>query len=578
MKGKCGFMDIRKHLSAEDLYKFGEMVQYYAIDNGDGKCNKPYPNDVPVNHLLRIWAEEKEYLYHLLGDKLDISKDIVCKKADEEVCDTIAEQISSNHYRDLDTFEAFFYNMADNIVRHWNAEKDNHLFHAAKEDYCGYFDSTGSGRSYGYSWLYSLQSLMDSKALYENRYTGVDIEIPIPDNDKTILLNRGMKVMRVLRKIAEAYHKEDLFEVFRLKHSQIMNDCNLKGQLHLSIHPLDFATSSMNDSKWRSCMDWDCGEFRRGTIEMMNSRCIICAYLVNGKNTYINRFGDEHFWNNKKWRQYIIVDPTVGIIPIKGYPYWNHNLEDICINWIKELINENYPGDYDFCKEIVTYNADKNEVTLDDGSIATVYFECGAMYNDFSYTCHRGLFVNNVVEQNYTHRGFYYSGPSMCLQCGEITDYVDDFDGESALVCNSCAPVERCGMCDNVISEDEGTWVDGIHVCEWCLYDLPDCDYCGNVHLSDYMSTYNIQGLDNKVYRYHTTLCECCADNLINSKDVGKLKVSPWRKIEFVNIKKIPKLLKEWDFENVESFDEYLQNYSSVYKEYVEEEGECLYA
>ena len=94
---------------------------------------------------------------------------------------------------------------------------------------------------------------------------------------------------------------EAIFEQMRIKHSQILNKKRLKGTLCLSIHPLDYITISDNNCDWDSCMTWtgdDCpGEYRLGTLEMMNSPSVVVAYL-DSKEPY-HPLDDGRAWSNK---------------------------------------------------------------------------------------------------------------------------------------------------------------------------------------------------------------------------------------------------------------------------------------
>ena len=65
-------------------------------------------------------------------------------------------------------------------------------------------------------------------------------------------MNRGCKIMKILRKLAILVDSEALFESNRLRQSQIMNDARIKATLCLSIHPIDYLTASLNENNWRS--------------------------------------------------------------------------------------------------------------------------------------------------------------------------------------------------------------------------------------------------------------------------------------------------------------------------------------
>ena len=55
-------------------------------------------------------------------------------------------------------------------------------------------------------------------------------------------------------------------------------------------------------------MSWfEKGEYRQGTVEMMNSECVVVAYLESTTNMTI-RDGE---WNSKRWRELFVVDENV---------------------------------------------------------------------------------------------------------------------------------------------------------------------------------------------------------------------------------------------------------------------------
>ena len=557
-------MDILDKVSGEELYKFGELVQYYAIDSGDGICNKKYPHNVNSIKLLQEWAAQKsEYLYQMLGQNLIVSKDIVCSKNKEEMIENITNLLGRRNMTIYDSFESLYSDLINRIARKWNAEKDNHMFIQSEDDIW-----YSSPRSSAYPWQYAALSLIEAEALYENRYKYSNaIKFPLKEEGKYLLINNGMKAMRALNKIAISYGWEKEFEDFRLRHSRILNDSTLKGTLTLSIHPLDYATASMNDSKWRSCMDWDMGEFRRGTVEMMNSPMVVVAYLTHGKNTFINRFGDEKFWNNKKWREFFIVSPQVGIVAIKGYPYWNHELEDITINWIKELMDTNLPNFMpEFDEDIINFKANGGEVYFKNHY--SINFETNAMYNDFCYDEHRGLFIKNLFENDRHYMVINYSGASECLECGYLYDY-DEFDGESALVCNNCQPIERCYQCDSIIHEDEGYWIDGEHLCEYCAENLPECQACGDLHFSHSLNYFNVIDKNGVARKYETCLCDICSDSTVVKEAITKgknteLEGYPYE-VSFIDLRLgSDRLARKLGYEDIEE----LNDYASATREY----------
>ena len=163
--------------------------------------------------------------------------------------------------------------------------------------------------------------------------------------------------------------------------SRVRNTAEINANLCLSIHPLDYMTASYNDNNWHSCMNWLQGEYRRGVIEMMNSKCVVVAYLESAHDKLTFYGADVHYWNSKKWREFFIVRPNY-ITGIKGYPYWNRNLEDTVLFWLKDLYKDVFSGKYSNSISVWSYD---NAVSDRNYNVSVNFdFDCGpAMYNDF---------------------------------------------------------------------------------------------------------------------------------------------------------------------------------------------------
>ena len=231
----------------------------------------------------------------------------------------------------------------------------------------------------------------------------------------------------------------------------------MEGNLVLSIHPIDFMSMSDNSSNWTSCMNWtDRGDYRAGTVEMMNSDNVIVAYLESVRTPFIV---EEHEIPNKKWRTLIICSDE-GIVNVKGYPYQSDELAQMCCEWLAQLMKDNMgiemvqqEGDYD---DYFDFSTEK-------------------MYNDFcDEKVTRFCYAPKDVVKDYPIR-ICYSGQWRCVCCG--TDYMgidDDYDdGEgdavsSWVVCNDCGSVRlqhRCCICGRLINHMEEAVMDGEYYC-----------------------------------------------------------------------------------------------------------------
>ena len=345
----------------------------------------------PITKLLKPWEEAKEkYLYQLMGENLILSKEISFQKTISEIEDTIRENVTQSYrYHDANTPCRVFLNAWAELAMTLSNKYDNSELH------------------------WALSDLISNRVLASNRYHGIEIEIPLPNDKKYRLLNNA-KASKAIGKIAIAYGLPK-YEEFRIAHSQALNEKSLTGEICMSIHPMDYMTMSDNDCGWGSCMSWyDHGDYRQGTVEMMNSPMVVVVYLKSSTDFICNE-KDNQSWNSKRWRELFIVTPEI-IAGIKGYPYWNSELESIALEWIKETIsNSGVEGFGPYGDNIVTYDAHDNVIEINDECHPTLDFGTNLMYNDFYEEHH--MFVTTDINRIPTY--INYSGMSECMSCGE---------------------------------------------------------------------------------------------------------------------------------------------------------------
>lgn len=274
-----------------------------------------------------------------------------------------------------------------------------------------------------YEWFEAMPFLPSIYDLVNNCYTGATLKYA--KGEKILTVKAGEKMMRLIPKVLKfMYDKTFDFEDFRLEHSRILNERTLSGELYLSIEPLDFLTMSDNDSNWTSCMNWSRGHgcYRAGTLEMMNSPCVLIAYLAASKPMEL--FDEK--WNNKKWRSLVIVDEDF-VITVKGYPYQNESLSKAVVSWIAELAEKNLGWVY------------PNETKVMDDCER---FTTEVMYNDFCTCPH---YYRGELPTYYN-----YSGTCACAWCGR-SFYPPE---ESFVLCDDCEPIFQCENCGEWYHED----------------------------------------------------------------------------------------------------------------------------
>lgn len=455
--------------------------------------------NAPLEYIMRHWNDEKEKLYHFLGDNLIISKDISFVEGEGEIQNRINDECFNYDSEDQlrqksyaftkEWYEKFLYDL-----------KSRYKDKFSKDDFEKLYDAR-----------FKLSDLLSLDVLTTNIYDDETFVIPNPqDFTKPIKVMKGAKASKMIGKIAKAY-SIPYFEEFRLKHSQALNQKTLHGKLCLSIHPLDYMTMSDNDSGWSSCMSWkNNGCYRQGTVEMMNSPMVIVAYLAAKEPMKLIEDKD-YLWSNKKWRELFIVNENI-ISEVKAYPYDNHNITDECLNWLRELANKYY-GYEKYTDKIYTFDTCEPNYSYKD---VTVTPHTNIMYNDFG-SDHHVIYSKDVEEKSAYN--FSYSGESECMICGASGEDFD-WDTEEDLTDLDCSEIVRCYVCDDKIYNNDPSYeVDGYTLCSWCYTCTTKVDsITGEVHLKDNMRCIFIK-YENSKFETDKTRCFYNVPIYISSDD-----------------------------------------------------------
>ena len=437
-------VDVFSWLPSVDIDKITHIRKWFS------EVNKP-SSFMDTDTWLRPWADAKnQYLNQLFDDSLILSKPITYKISNSELAENISSEVFNN-YVFYDERQMSSKQIAGKTWRETFFKKFAFPPQPIEE------------RS-------ALISLVDSLTLGQNIYDGDTISITIPDSGKKIKLQQGCKASKIIGQLCQEIGIYDLWEPVRLQISQIRNTCHLTGTLHLSIHPIDYITSSNNNYDWESCMLFGEGDYCRGVIEMMNSPMVVQAYLTGKEETF--DFTPQVEWYNKKWREFFIVTPTM-ISGIKGYPYWNQDLEKMVIDWIYSLVKEKNLWPDKTWSYITEFQLGKPISSLPAETIDRI--GCGpAMYDDFyGGETYQAIFAQDFNSSKY----IFYSGLSECLYCGEDCG---DHDA-SSLLCLRCDNKAYCCNCNDSYPVSEMYEINGEYYCEYCYNELNVCENCGQV-------------------------------------------------------------------------------------------------
>lgn len=444
-------------LNEEEIVAITERRKTYAFGYGEYGS---FRNFTDTKDMLREWANKKEFLYKWFGGNLIISKEFEYSKS----IDQITEELNK-----------VMYNEKTKVFRH--------AFNAFL-----WSDNIRAQGEFGRNEIeWKLRELISTESLASNTYVGDDFTLDLP-NGRQYRVTRGCKAIKALGKIADAFNL-DGFEDFRIAHSQTLNQKKLKGELVLSIHPLDYMTMSDNDCGWGSCMSWeDNGEYRQGTVEMMNSPMVVVAYLKSSEDMTLY---PNVKWSNKKWRQLFVVNEDL-IVGIKEYPYYNREITNTVIAWLRDLAKLNlginfletqeyYYGQTSF--NVPHLPAEKNNFTIS--------FYTGWMYNDFgcmpdyhSIALSETFNPNIIFHRNYDSSPYveiYYSGKAQCMICGDLSP---DLYNEECLACSNCEDFVICDHCGDRFSPSDAYYVDDMNLCYSCASEhVVNCIACHEEHL-----------------------------------------------------------------------------------------------
>lgn len=430
-------LDLRELLPKDDKKTIENYINLYS--NSNTTCKN-------IDDVLREWAISKQKLYHTLGDKFMVEFPVEYSRPISDIADDCWRET---------IYPSKFSTFLNNLMSEFE---------------------------YATSYINTIfvHSIVNTDNMATNT---IDLEVPISVRhkltQKTITIQPGAKYFRTLHHLVkECGGKYDnIFEEFRIRISQITNQRSLKGTMCISIHPMDFITMSDNSYGWDSCMRWvdDAGDYRMGTVEMMNSPNVVCAYLKGSElfNFGWNKNDELTTWNNKKWRELFVVTPEL-ITEIKSYPYDNEEFTKAVMNTLLALSKENDGNEYD-AEVYWTYSTQVNSrgMRLQFGT-----YENG-MYNDFG--CYRNskghlMHYNSQIMENITDCNNYYitySGAKTCMICGA---YIDDYNADSKeVVCEEHGYYTHsiCCCCGRRITSDEIFYSDYTEMdyCEDCYYD-----------------------------------------------------------------------------------------------------------
>lgn len=278
--------------------------------------------------------------------------------------------------------------------------------------------------------------------------------------------------------------------------STLIQENKVKGKLCLSVHPLDFLSSSENTYHWHSCHHLQ-GEYRAGNLSYMTDNVTIICYLKGEEQVKLPSFPEDVLWNSKKWRTLLFIHPqNAYMIAGRQYPFESTSGLNYILQAMKII------GDYKFNGYNTWRNNWFEEVEgekLDTKHIAihgTIYPDTDLIidgnnsmaYNDL---LHSTIYLKPYITLNenllYWRLDFSITIGSevKCIHCGkEIVEH------SNTMLCTECDlefgnevndTVGCCDLCGRRMVLDDGYDVDGYDtICPKCYEEYCfNCARCG---------------------------------------------------------------------------------------------------
>ena len=350
-----------------------------------------------------------------------------------------------------------------------------------------------------------------------------------PNNSK---IPKGTKIVKAFK-----YFEEDAKALYDLQTqaSMIIQEDKVSGTLCMSVHPLDFLSSSENTYHWRSCHSLD-GDYRAGNLSYMLDKSTIVCYLKTDDKKYIlPNFPPSVPWNSKKWRMLLFLeDKYEALFAGRQYPFSSLTALDSVMHmfldnwgggrmhwstWMDDYICEFPRKNLNRCRQrdLILYGG--RHVALN----GTIYSMDDLVtdakeskhFNDLKYSSfYIPMYCYNYYPKDVRRKLHFSIGSSVpCVHCGKSPITV-----EGSMFCLDCGAIlgegeddyyVYCGCCQRRVPRETVYWNNSIdeYVCEDCYRrECKRCDHCREVWYDSDM-TYS--------HEHTKYLCPCCNESLL---------------------------------------------------------------
>lgn len=338
--------------------------------------------------------------------------------------------------------------------------------------------------------------------------------------NEDLIIPKGSKIIKAFK-----YFEPDKEKLVAMQNeaSLLVQNAKITGKFCISVHPLDYLSSSENQYNWRSCHALD-GEYRAGNLSYICDDVTVVCYLKGEKNTQLPNFPSTVPWNNKKWRMLAFIGKDSELVFAgRQYPFQS----EFAMNTARSFLR--YSG---LCKGEYSGWTDSLVSEINGRWLFDKYlFINGAMYKEKNIIkdARDSRHFNDLLESSYynpmcmwrqtytevDYEPLIVGSRVMCIKCGcdttvdsetmlcdDCYDEYSDDDEEERCRCGECGFLEWIE--DMIYIQDRNEYL-----CSDCVVDTAKfCDRCNCFYSKDKVYYDEKLGMD---------LCERCRESDIPS-------------------------------------------------------------
>lgn len=339
-----------------------------------------------------------------------------------------------------------------------------------------------------------------------------------------IKIPKGMKIIKAFKMFES---NSIILDEVQTRASMILQEDKIHGTLYLSVHPLDFLSSSENTHKWRSCHALD-GDYRAGNLSYMLDPSTIVCYLANeNEQARLPNFPDDVLWNSKKWRMLLYVeDQGEALFAGRQYPFHSPTgmeaVQRAYLTSTQQSLSTWSPWYNDYLLNFPRENSVDRDTCLYGGRHICMYGKVYSMedlisdhpsqlhFNDLLYS---SFYVPYYSWSRYPRRDkrrlhFTIGSNVPCVCCGE-----NNIEAEASMLCYDCGAelgdgsdeyYTYCDCCDRRVARARTLYAEALdaELCSECYVETVVCDRCGHRYYKDLIQ-YN-----REIDMYECTYCQ----------------------------------------------------------------------